>query len=768
MNAVDSCPDAERLAGAMTADERATWVDHAATCAVCRALGGVLGVLPDAAPRRERELAPGARIGRYVLEGALGAGAMGVVYAARDPELDRRVAVKLLRGPASPGRLRREAKALARLSHPNVVHVYDVGEHDGHAFVAMELVDGQTLRAWLAEPRPHARIVDVLVQAGRGLAAAHDAGLIHRDFKPENVLLARDGRVLVGDFGLARAIEATTTTADESGEAQPADAALTVTGAVIGTPAYMAPEQVAGEPTPVSDQYAFCVTAWEACFGRRPYAGATVGEQHAAARAGRIERGTRGGGRASRRFEAALRRGLAARADDRFPSMGALLAELAPRAIRRRWIALAAIAIVAAATVAIVLARRGDGGGAATVSVCDHEADAIDEKWNPDIKARLQAAHADPVAIEAFDRWATGWRAARIDVCRAGKERRTISPAHLAARVACYERAREWFLVPQPERAAEALALSRQSASFRPCDSDYPGQPPEPGWGDNRPCGCLFSECTDDGRCLSVCRAKAFRNDGPIPNVSVSNRMEVSYGISDDGDTLAYAGGRTANPDQDDPYTHCDLAHLFVARRSGDEYIPVELTSQLADLGLRHRGARLAPDGRSLVFVREDKRGLFRLRLEGDRLIPVTMDEFGPIAEALPAGHEIRLPVLASDERTLYYAEADASLVVARVATRARRDAPFVPRPDRVGTTANSTENITGVSSDGLTLFVEKDYRTRAMIRPSVDVAFGELTSANHFSGWNMTPVGDCSFLVGVASPGGCQAMDIVKMTAVP
>src|SRR5262249_17722674 len=148
----------------------------------------------------------GPRVGRYILGEVVGRGAMGVVYAARDPELDREVAVKV-HATARPGRLRREARALARLSHPNVVQVHDVAEHDGRACVALELVDGESLRAWLRTPRPTHDILQVIVQAGRGLSAAHAAGLIHRDFKPDNLLLARDGRVLVTDFGLACAIE---------------------------------------------------------------------------------------------------------------------------------------------------------------------------------------------------------------------------------------------------------------------------------------------------------------------------------------------------------------------------------------------------------------------------------------------------------------------------------------------------------------------------------------------------------------------------------
>ncbi|HTM20129.1 MAG TPA: serine/threonine-protein kinase, partial [Kofleriaceae bacterium] len=209
-------------------------------------------------------LPPGERVGRYLIEARLGMGGMGVVYAARDPDLDRRVAIKLLRSGAveAGARLLREGKALARLRHPNVVAVHDLGLHRGDVFIAMELVDGTTLRTWW-EARRQGEVLAVLVDAGRGLAAAHAAGLIHRDFKPENVLVGRDGSVRVTDFGLARldgadgepdaALAATIVAGAVS-------AGLTRTGAVVGTPAYMAPEQHQGKAIDArTDQFAFCV-----------------------------------------------------------------------------------------------------------------------------------------------------------------------------------------------------------------------------------------------------------------------------------------------------------------------------------------------------------------------------------------------------------------------------------------------------------------------------------------------------------------------------
>jgi serine/threonine protein kinase len=250
---------------------------------------------PTQSPLPEPEpLARGTQVGRYVLLDAVGSGGMGVVYAAYDPELDRKVAIKLLRfdrlgseaGERDRLRLQREAQAIARLSHPNVVHVYDVGTFGDQVFVAMEFVAGRTLRQWAEEePRPWREVVDRFALAGRGLAAAHAAGLIHRDFKPDNVLLGDDGRVRVVDFGLAR--PAGQQPAPE-GERTPSGGTLahplTEWGVVVGTPAYMAPEQLRGEASDErSDQLSFCVSLYETLYGERPFPGGSSSPGHRSA-----------------------------------------------------------------------------------------------------------------------------------------------------------------------------------------------------------------------------------------------------------------------------------------------------------------------------------------------------------------------------------------------------------------------------------------------------------------------------------------------------
>ncbi|MFO0634016.1 MAG: serine/threonine-protein kinase [Nannocystaceae bacterium] len=218
-------------------------------------------------------------VGRYVVLDRLGQGAMGEVMLAYDPKLLREVALKLVfaAGGDASARMLREAQALAQLNHPNVVGIYDVGEHEGSVFMAMEYVRGRTLRQWLEQaPRSWREVVAVLRQAGRGLAAAHRAGLVHRDVKPDNILVADDGRVCVADFGLARA-DAMVAEASGSGEiASHSDPELAVpltqTGTVLGTLAYMAPEQHQGAVADAAvDQYALCVTAYEALLGRRPF-----------------------------------------------------------------------------------------------------------------------------------------------------------------------------------------------------------------------------------------------------------------------------------------------------------------------------------------------------------------------------------------------------------------------------------------------------------------------------------------------------------------
>jgi hypothetical protein len=275
-------------------------------------------------------------IGRYRILGALGAGGMGSVLSAFDPELDRTVALKVLHQDPSTDadelrlRLAREARAMAKLTHPNVVTVYDVGrdERTGQLFVAMELVEGTTLREWLKRvPRTEGEVLRALVSAGQGLNAAHRAGLVHRDFKPENVLCGNDGRVLVTDFGLARPPRGSLATVQ-------LDTNLTAAGAIVGTPAYMAPEQFLGEEADHrTDQFAFAATLYEAMHGRRPFEGRTFEELRNNVLSGRM---TEDSGRSPRWQHAFFRRALATSRSQRYASMAEVLAVLTADRTRTR------------------------------------------------------------------------------------------------------------------------------------------------------------------------------------------------------------------------------------------------------------------------------------------------------------------------------------------------------------------------------------------------------------------------------------------------
>ena len=322
---------------------------HIDTCPTCRTLVGQLaGDIHGSGP------IVATRIGRYLVSSELGAGGMGRVYLAHDPELDRRVAIKVLRHVDATGerdeRMRREAQALARVAHPNVAAIYDVGELDDHLFLAMEYVPGGTLSAWLAKaPRSTREIVRVFEGAARGLAAVHERGLVHRDFKPDNVLLDERGLATVTDFGLvAMAEDRSGGLADEA-----AVGSLTATGAVLGTPAYMAPEQLAGGVVDArSDQFGFCVALYEALHGERPFQGTTIAEIKRA-----YEMPPKRGA-LPRWLHRVIARGLSIDPAARYASMDQLASALSRSATQRRIIAgVTAGVVLAGATIAFAATR---------------------------------------------------------------------------------------------------------------------------------------------------------------------------------------------------------------------------------------------------------------------------------------------------------------------------------------------------------------------------------------------------------------------------
>ncbi|MBL8974710.1 MAG: serine/threonine protein kinase, partial [Myxococcales bacterium] len=397
---------------------------------------------------------------------------MGVVYAGYDDGLERKVALKLVRRelldrPTVRERMQREAQAMACLSNPHVVQVYQVGEHAGGIYVAMEYIDGQTLGAWLrARPRPWQQVLRVVCDAGRGLAAAHRAGLVHRDFKPDNVLVDASDHARVLDFGLvqseasddlARTAEdgpmpadapapATTTDRDPARASIHWSVRLTQVGWVIGTPAYMSPEQHHGRSSgPASDQFSFSIALYEALYGLRPFRGDTreaIREQ--------IDRGLvpppPPDSRVPRWLFKLVARGLANDPAQRWPSLDSMLAALAHDP-RRAWLrAASVVGLLAAATLGSYAATVARTPAAERCSAAAHEIAAV---WSPNRRAavaRAFVATATPFAADTWERvdqrltaYASAWASQRAAACEAHSAG-LQSSALLDLRAACLER----------------------------------------------------------------------------------------------------------------------------------------------------------------------------------------------------------------------------------------------------------------------------------------------------------------------------------------
>ncbi len=456
--------------------------------------------VPSGAP-----LTRGASIGRYVVLGLVGRGGMGEVYAAYDPELDRKVAVKLLRVKSGNGvsltegrqRTLREAQAIARLSHPNVVVAYDVGTFEDKVFIAMEFVEGNTVTFWLEQqPRTWQEILRVFIDAGRGLIAAHEKGLVHRDFKPDNVMVGRDGQVRVMDFGLARQITekpgarprprprgpilradmevgAGTLPLDQgtlvlngppgggsdTGEMQSSvsglfDARLTRTGAMMGTPAYMAPEQFFGKETDArTDQFSFCVSLYESLYAERPFPGKKLTELTANVVQGTI-RDAPPGTKVPFWVRRILLRGLRSAPAERFPSMAEMLDALGrdPRAARKKWMVGAAVALLPLAVGLgvrqSVVDRRAlcIGGGDKLAGIWDlHPPDQPEGPRQSQIHAaflrtgKSYAADVYETVTRALTGYAQSWANMYQQTCEATQLRHEQSPEVLDLRMSCLQ-----------------------------------------------------------------------------------------------------------------------------------------------------------------------------------------------------------------------------------------------------------------------------------------------------------------------------------------
>jgi tetratricopeptide (TPR) repeat protein len=397
------------------------------------------------------ELSPGDLVGRYYVLERIGAGGMGVVYGAFDPDLDRKIALKVLlperldgeAGSRGHARLIREAKAMAKLSHPNVITVHDVGVFESRVFVAMEFVDGKTLKQWFETSPPWQEVVRCMIGAGRGLAAAHAKGLVHRDFKPDNVLIGPDGRARVLDFGLARtAAELPSDLPEEEllDTGDPGDR-ITRTGGLTGTPAYMAPEQYLGKPLdPRTDQFAFCVALWEGLHGARPFQGSSNAALGMAVCAGTVTPPP-ANSPVSTRVQRALERGLSLDPATRFPSMEALLAELdqaASSSLRPLWLGIGAVGLTLGAFAAL---------SDPATDPCDAGAQQLSEAWNTDRAAALRqgfqrsgasfAASSADAVVEQLDAYAHRWQQAYDDACAATHEHKTQSAHVFDLRAGC-------------------------------------------------------------------------------------------------------------------------------------------------------------------------------------------------------------------------------------------------------------------------------------------------------------------------------------------
>jgi tetratricopeptide (TPR) repeat protein len=453
---------------------------HLATCTSCGDLvAATAGGNPETAASRPLEqalqeaggLARGDPVGRYVILNLVGRGGMGEVYAAYDPQLDRRIALKLLHDSAGAGtaphiareRLLREAKAIARLSHPNVVVVHDAGAIDDpvqgeRVFLAMEFIEGETLSGWLAAgPRSWRAVRDLFIAAGEGLAAAHEAGLVHRDFKPQNVMVGRDGAVRVMDFGLA----SDTSDGASGGNGQldlgdvaraptPETVALTRTGVLLGTPLYMAPEQFRAYPTDArTDQFSFCVALYEALYGERPFPSGSLGELVDAVLLGRV-REPPARSRVPSFLRRLLLRGLAADPAARFPSMRELLDALRSDPARRRRTLLIGAALAVAVVAGVVGTQRAVTRGQ---RICSGAADKLAGIWQLGADdARRAAVHRAFLATgrgfaeQTWDRvaallddYSRRWTTLYTDSCEATHVRGDQSAEVLDLRTTCLE-----------------------------------------------------------------------------------------------------------------------------------------------------------------------------------------------------------------------------------------------------------------------------------------------------------------------------------------
>lgn len=475
------------------------------------------------------------RIGRYTVLDRIGSGGMGVVYSAYDNRLDRKVAVKLVRRhhPRAQARMLSEAKAMARVSHPNVVQIHDAGEWQGQVFIAMELVVGTTLGEWVAETTRSVRdILDVLVSAGQGLAAAHEAGVVHRDFKPDNVLVGVDGRVRVLDFGIAQQEALAEESSTLSGDVEQR---LTETGAVVGTPAYMAPEQFRHQEVDGrADQFAFGVVLFEALCGTRPFAGRDLEALSRAVCSGKrraLPRGVELPGEVRRTLD----RALAPNPADRFASIGALIETLQPpRRVPRGLLVVLGVLLVVSLGLAWLYSRAAaDRDDARDVGAAQAE-----------VNARLETARQDAdILRQARAHFASDPTMALATLRGLSPEAWTVDARGLATRAATIGVARSIIDGPPGHVSAEGgLFLALDGGSYSRIDPDTGARTRLERRTQPIPAshGRLLVWCCNEQR-LELLWAET----GTARSFVLPDDMSF-YLVSDSGDALAIAGETTA------------------------------------------------------------------------------------------------------------------------------------------------------------------------------------------------------------------------------
>lgn len=563
------------------------------------------------APPLAGSLRPGDRLGRFVIEAVVGQGGMGVVYRARDPELDRVVALKVVAARAGRGRdrLLAEARAMARVEHPSIVPVYDVGPAADGVYIAMPLVAGGTLAAWLAtRRRPWREVLQRFVAAGRGLAAAHGAGLVHRDFKPQNVLLDDDGAVLVADFGLVAPAP------DATADGAAADAPSSQVTTIAGTPAYMAPEQAAGQAVDArADQYSFCISLWEGLHGERPTQAATG---HASGEPGvpvvpADRRGAPGW------LLAAITRGFAPARERRWPSMTALLDHLERRRRRPRRRAMLMGGVAIGLLVAAVIGTR-EQLTQDPARRCDAAATSLTAAWSPEVAERVDhalRATGSPIAVEivervvpALDRYAATWRSARISACEQARSGR-VRAAIVDHRALCLDRrltelrARVATLLAADTRVVrDAVELVTTLPSVDDCmdDLEMGRLIPLPVDGVQRQTALEFERQLGELR-LAAVRAppsESLRRAKEIAAEAAQRGLEGVY-------TRALYEQMRALTTSREPLAPLLRELIDVASRSGDDRVAavawIRLVQELADLGRFEEAMQLEPAARSAI-----------------------------------------------------------------------------------------------------------------------------------------------------------------------